>query len=632
MRNTQFGILLLCLGLGLAGCSSESEPAADLGQDGAKVMDSGADLPQKPPDKGKDGTKPPPDKGKDGTKPPPDKGPPAPNVGNLVTINHSCGEDWLSAGLAGVIKGKKYITGLKEINYLTGIPPQAGRPDVLEPTPGDATDMSDWIYWFNDYLGSVKVYGATTRVTRVVVFKSGYETTNVASDGTAPGDPFSKQMTLANYKAVFRHPQGAGKSYTSGGKVYRPLEQVFAANPDILFIYLTSPPRHYAPSDATTNAEAKRIRAFYNWLKNTWLKDYNKAHPKLKNVAIFDWFDLLAYPDNHATRPNRLKKEYGGEADDSHPNAAAHKMSTPLFAGGANSFLDKAYAAWSKPPPKVSAPGPSPGVTASAAKWITLPAATFQMGSPAGESCRSTNETQHKVTLTHKFQLTTTEVTQGQFKLLMGYNPSHFVKCGSSCPVEYITWNQAAAYCNALSKKQGLAVCYDCSELITGDKTMAFCEPSKTYPAKKIYSCPGYRLPTEAEWEYAYRAGTTTPFYNGNNDPKGCWDTDATLAKIAWYHMNSGSKTHPVGKKTPNANGLYDMAGNVWEYTHDGIVSNLGAGAATDPYGDDTQWYKVLRGGSAFAPAGECRGGLRYSMSNMNRCNNCGFRCVRTMP
>ena len=93
MRNTQFGILLLCLGLGLAGCSSESEPAADLGQDGAKVMDSGADLPQKPPDKGKDGTKPPPDKGKDGTKPPPDKGPPAPNVGNLVTINHSCGED-----------------------------------------------------------------------------------------------------------------------------------------------------------------------------------------------------------------------------------------------------------------------------------------------------------------------------------------------------------------------------------------------------------------------------------------------------------------------------------------------------------------------------------------------------------
>ena len=587
-----------------------------------------ADLSINPTDKGGDGPAVTPDK--DVTKK--DQGKPAPNLGNAALLWHSCGEDWMTGGLAALLKAKNYIKALREINYLSAIKPDTGRPNVLEPTPGDATDVRDLIFWFNDYMNNVKTYGATTNVNRILIFKSGYETTNIASDGPSPGDPFSTTMALSNYKAVFTHPQGSGKTYTYKGKTYKALDDVFAKHPDVLFVYVTSPPRHYAPTQGATNAEAKRARTFYNWIKSSWLPKYNAAHPKLKNVAVFDWFNLLAYPDNHATHPNRQKKEYAGESGDSHPNAAAHAESSKQFVIGTNSFLDKAYNAWSKPAPTAKLPGTPPVVKATAAKWITIQAGTYTMGSPTSEPCRSsTMETQHKVTLTHKFKLTATEVTQGQFKDLMGYNPSHFAFCGSDCPVEYITWNEAAAYANALSKKQGLATCYSCSLMSPGDKTLAFCDFSKIYPKEKIYTCPGYRLPTDAEWEYAYRAGTKTAYYNGANSAAGCWDTDTTLDKIAWYQGNAKQTLHLVGKKTANKWGLHDMSGNVWEFVHDGIKVNLGAAAVTDPYGDESQWYKVLRGTSAFGPPNQARAAARYSMSNMNRCNTCGFRVAQTV-
>ncbi|MCP4623185.1 MAG: hypothetical protein GY850_06600 [bacterium] len=150
---------------------------------------------------------------------------------------------------------------------------------------------------------------------------------------------------MTNYKAVYRHPSGPGNTY--GTNNYKPLEDIFAENPDILFIPVTAPPRHYGPSDATNDTEAHRARLFNNWLKNDWLSDYNADNPSLNNVAVFDWFDVLASADDHVLHPNRLKNEYGGNAGDSHPNSPANAYSTAIFATNPVNFIDIAWGGFS---------------------------------------------------------------------------------------------------------------------------------------------------------------------------------------------------------------------------------------------------------------------------------------------
>jgi formylglycine-generating enzyme required for sulfatase activity len=233
------------------------------------------------------------------------------------------------------------------------------------------------------------------------------------------------------------------------------------------------------------------------------------------------------------------------------------------------------------------------------------------------------------VILTHDFEILAHEVTQASFQALMGYNPSYFSLACGSCPVEQVNWHEAAAYCNALSTKNSLPKCYFC----TGTGTTVQCTDVSAYSGGKIYSCPGYRLPTEAEWEYAYRAGTTTAYYSGNNDASACASAtklDANANAIAWYSANTKS-TQPVGTKQPNAWKLHDMAGNVWEWCHDWFISDLGTSTATDPWGASSGTTHLIRGGTWPNHAERLRAAARDHSLHSDRSAHVGVRCVRTI-
>ena len=262
--------------------------------------------------------------------------------------------------------------------------------------------------------------------------------------------------------------------------------------------------------------------------------------------------------------------------------------------------------------------------TLVAGDWVMVQPGTFTMGSPTGESCRYSNETPHDVTLTHPFWIQTTEVTQGAFKSLMGYSPSDFYICGADCPVESVSWHEAVAYCNALSAKIGASQCYAC----TGSGSSSTCSEATAFGGSNVYLCPGYRLPTDAEWEYAYRSGTQTAFYNG---PITACASDPKADQIGWYSKNCG-ETQPVGQKQASAWGLHDMAGNVFEWCHDWFQKDLGPSTATDPWGPATGTARALRGGSWYGLAQDMRAANRKSMPPTSLGYDVGFRCVRTVP
>lgn len=252
--------------------------------------------------------------------------------------------------------------------------------------------------------------------------------------------------------------------------------------------------------------------------------------------------------------------------------------------------------------------------------YCLIPAGTFQMGSPDSESDRQGDEGPvHSVTITRSFLMRQTEVTQIEWESLMGNNPSYFRSCGDRCPVEGVNWYDAVSYANALSKSEGFETCYtieNCSGTAGNDLddcTVTF----------KGLGCTGYRLPTEAEWEYAARAGGTYSRYSG------------PVSWIAWYYANSDYTTHPIAQKAPNAWGLYDMLGNVWEWVNDrydaSYYSACSSGCA-DPTGPSTGSARVYRGGSCYSYAWLVRAALRGNNSPGGRFGSLGFRVARSVP
>jgi formylglycine-generating enzyme required for sulfatase activity len=227
----------------------------------------------------------------------------------------------------------------------------------------------------------------------------------------------------------------------------------------------------------------------------------------------------------------------------------------------------------------------------------------------------------------------------------MGNNPSSFAVCGDECPVETINWYEAVAYANARSRSEGLDECYVLSGCSGSPGDGMECS-SVTFAGLE---CRAYRLPTEAEWEYAARAGTTTALYNGRIEILSQSSAPA-LQPIAWYGGNSGVSyadgydcsdwserpdsadrcgPHPVGRKEPNAWGLYDMLGNVWEWVWDGY-SAYPTNSVVDPLGSSEAFSRGLRGGSWFNVADLARCARRNRNMPGVRYPYNGFRLARS--
>ncbi len=252
------------------------------------------------------------------------------------------------------------------------------------------------------------------------------------------------------------------------------------------------------------------------------------------------------------------------------------------------------------------------------------PPGTFQMGSPTDEMCRESDELRHSVTLTIGFIIQKTEVTQSQWVDVFGTNPSYFN--GDDRPVEQITWYDACIYCNHISINEGLTPCYYTDETHT---TVFDGTPPVT--GGTVYwdqSANGYRLPTEAEWEYACRAGTDTA-YNSGQDNTGCTN-DSNLDPLAWYKYTSGNQTQDVGQKQANAWELHDMHGDVLEWCWD-YYAGYPSGPVEDPAGPDSGSLRILRGGSCIHDAMYCRAARRYSYSPDDSYVNVGIRPARTL-
>jgi formylglycine-generating enzyme required for sulfatase activity len=248
---------------------------------------------------------------------------------------------------------------------------------------------------------------------------------------------------------------------------------------------------------------------------------------------------------------------------------------------------------------------------------VALPAGSFQMGHDYKHNRKLSEDINkyypdeqpvHKVTLS-AFQISSTEITQFTYKSYMSVNPSSF-SGDENLPVTNVSADDAIKFCNKLSESAKLEPCYD-------EKT-----------GKCDFTKNGFRLPTEAEWEYACRAGSSTLFNTGN--------TESDLDSAGWYIGNSGGKPHPTASKEPNAWGLYDLHGNVFEFCYDGFDETYSSGNYTqesvaNPTGHDNFNLRITRGGSWFSEPSDCRSAARGCFWTGGGNPYTGFRVVRTI-
>ena len=283
-------------------------------------------------------------------------------------------------------------------------------------------------------------------------------------------------------------------------------------------------------------------------------------------------------------------------------------------------------------------------------RWVQVCPGEYVVGSPVGEPFRGVDETQHRVELTVAFQIQATEVTQGQWRAVArseGWaveNPSFFPG-DEQRPVEQVNWWEALRYVNALSRAQGLEECYSDFGGCDGDDPGSDQEcGSVSWPGG--LGCTGYRLPTEAEWEVAARAGGAGMFQgcgaqgaadacDGSNMGV-CDAVNPDLDAVGVYCANDPGGPAAVGSKAANAWGLYDAHGNVWEWAWDRYAADYGghqglAGVVEDPIGPQAGDYRVERGGSWVNLAGHCRAAVRHRYAPGGRNNILGFRPARSV-
>jgi len=316
----------------------------------------------------------------------------------------------------------------------------------------------------------------------------------------------------------------------------------------------------------------------YEMIPGEWKYEYWYGDSKLAEKVFFvERYDPDVEPketDTFLNRMNILKRLFGGNK----PHAPASVKAVPCS------------------PAKQDETFTLPGGVKLV--MVSINPGTFMMGSPQSEQGRRADETQHKVTLTKSFQIGKFLITQEQWQAVTGDNPSAFARCtqcSTDCPVELVSWD-------------------DCQEFISA--------------LNSHFPSGGFRLPTEAEWEYSCRAGTTGARYG-------------ELDKIAWYNKNSEGTIHPVGLKQPNAWGLYDMIGNVWQWCQDlyGDDGSQGpptidypSGSATDPKGRSSGSFRVRRGAGWEDNAFTCRAANRkYNSPNLKH-DFLGLRIARTLP
>jgi formylglycine-generating enzyme len=265
-------------------------------------------------------------------------------------------------------------------------------------------------------------------------------------------------------------------------------------------------------------------------------------------------------------------------------------------------------------------------------EMVWIEPGTFMMGASADLDDNALYiEFRHEVTLTKGFYMGKYPITQGQYQAVMGSNSSYFKnkpaagEAQAKRPVESVSWYAALVFCNKLSVSEGLQPVYVISESTDPNDWGNIPSGKDNARWNKVTMAAdanGYRLPTEAEWEYACRAGSKTPYSTGGSMSNN----------TGWYKANSDSKTHEVGLKKPaNAWGLYDMHGNVWEWVWDRYDSDYytADGAGTDPTGPASGSYRIFRGGSWSDDAWGLRAAYRNRTNPWDRLISLGFRVAR---